>query len=272
MNLNVGFIGTGKMGSAIARGIALSGKVAPEKIKVYDIDSQKTKALQKEINVAVENSIEDLITKSDIIILAVVPGIIKSVLEPHKELFNSNKILVSIAAGVPIKMFKTLLGNKAKIVRTMPNRPALIGKGITLVSFESGTISDEEYNTIKWLFEAVGKVEFMDENLMDEVIALTSSSPAYVFMLIEAMANAAVLKGIPSGIAYKLAAYAVSGSAQMVLETGKHPAELKDEICTPAGTTIEAVKVLEKNNFRYAIIEAMEECTRKAKSIGEKYL
>jgi len=271
MDLNIGFIGTGKMGSAIARGIALSGKIAPEKVRVYDVDSQKTKALQDELNVSVEKSIEDLIKNSDIIVLAVVPSIVKSVLEPHKGLFNNNKILVSIAAGVPIKVFKTLLGDKAKIVRTMPNRPALIGKGITLISFESGTISEEEYNTIKCLFESVGKVELMNENLMDEVIALTSSSPAYVFMLIEAMANAAVLRGIPSNMAYKLAAYAVSGSAQMVLETGKHPAELKDEICTPAGTTIEAVKTLEKHNFRYAIIEAMEECTKKAKSISEKY-
>ncbi|NMB95720.1 MAG: pyrroline-5-carboxylate reductase, partial [Clostridiaceae bacterium] len=173
--------------------------------------------------------------------------------------------------GVPIKMFKNLLGDKAKIVRTMPNRPALIGSGMTLVSFEKDSITDEECNTIKWLFESVGKVEMINENLMDEVTALTSSSPAYVFMMIEAMANDAVLRGIPSGTAYKLAAQAVLGSAQMVLETGKHPAELKDEICTPAGTTIEAVRALEKNNFRYAIIEAMEECTKKAKIIGEKY-
>jgi len=272
MSLCIGFIGAGKMGSAIAKGIAISGKIIPEDIRVYDIDSQKTETLQKETSIMIEKSIEDLIIKSDIIVLAVVPSIIKSVLEPYTQLFTNNKILVSIAAGVPIKIFKQLLGNNIKIVRTMPNRPALIGKGMTLISYEKGIILQEECNTIKWLFEAVGKVEVLDENLMDEVIALTSSSPAYVFMLIEAMANAAVLRGIPAKTAYILAAQAISGSAQMVIETGKHPAELKDEICTPAGTTIEAVKSLEKNNFRYSIIEAMEECTKKAKLIGEKYL
>lgn len=272
MSFIIGFIGAGKMGSAIARGIARSGKIKPANIRVYDVDLQKTQILHNEMNVYIENSIEDLIKNSDIIILAVVPGIIRSILEPCAQLFNSNKILVSIAAGVPIKVFKSILGNKSKIVRTMPNRPALIGEGMTLISYDKDAVTQEECDTIKWLFEAVGKVEVIDEDLIDEVTALTSSSPAYVFMMIEAMANAAVLRGIPSKTAYRLAAQAVSGSAQMVLETGKHPAELKDEICTPAGTTIEAVKALEKNNFRHAIIEAMEECTKKAKLIGEKYL
>jgi pyrroline-5-carboxylate reductase len=260
------------MGAAIAGGIVQSGKIEPENIRVYDIDLRKTQMLHNEMNVSIENSIEDLIKKSDIIILAVVPSVIRSILEPYAQLFNRNKILISIAAGVSIKVLKSILGSKSKIVRTMPNRPALIGEGMTLISYEKDIITQEESDTIKWLFETVGRVEVIDENLIDEVTALTSSSPAYVFMMIEAMANAAVLRGIPAKTAYRLAAQAVSGSAQMVLATGKHPAELKDEICTPAGTTIEAVKALEKNNFRHAIIEAMEECTKKAKFIGEKYL
>ncbi|HOJ12319.1 MAG TPA: pyrroline-5-carboxylate reductase, partial [Clostridiales bacterium] len=271
MNTRIGFIGAGKMGSAIAKGISGSGKVFPGNIHIYDIDSDKTALLHNETGVSIEKSSIEVIEKCDIIVLAVVPGIIKSVLEPCSHLFDNSKIFVSIAAGVPIKVYKEILGDNAKIVRTMPNRPALIGRGMTLISFEKNSLSEIELYTIKDLFECVGKVEVLDESLMDEVIALTSSSPAYVFMLIEAMANAAVLMGIPAKSAYTMAAQAVSGSAEMVLETGRHPAELKDEICTPAGTTIEAVKALEKNGFRYAIIEAMEECTKKARKIGEKY-
>lgn len=271
MDFSVGFIGAGKMGSAIAKGVALAGKIPLKNIRVFDIDCQKVELLHKEVGINAEFDIEDLIKKSDIIILAVLPSVIKSVLESHIKLFDNDKILVSIAAGVPIKAFKSLLGEHAKIVRTMPNRPALIRKGMTLISYQDSDISKEELENIKVIFNSVGRTQVLDENLMDEVIALTSSSPAYVFMLIESMANAAVLRGISAKDAYDMAAQAVVGSAQMVLDTGKHPAELKDEICTPGGTTIEAVKNLEKGSFRYTIIEAMEECTKKAKNIGDKY-
>ncbi|NSW92937.1 MAG: pyrroline-5-carboxylate reductase [Firmicutes bacterium] len=270
MEVGVGFIGAGKMGSAIAKGIAKAGIIPPEKIYVFDIDIDKVDQLEKETGVTALKSNEEVIVKSDIIILAVVPSVIRTVLEPCKHLFNS-KILVSIAAGVPISTYKEILGKNAKVVRTMPNRPALVSEGMTLISYHQDIISKEEIEIVKILFQTVGRVEILEENLMDEVVALTSSSPAYVFMLIESMADAAVLHGIPRRSAYTMAAQAVLGSAKMVLETGKHPAELKDEICTPAGTTIEAVKILEKNSFRHAIMEAMEKCTEKAKKIGEKY-
>jgi len=270
MNIGVGFIGAGKMGSAIAKAIAKSRVISPEKIYIYDVDTNKSSQLGRESGATVLKSNEEVIKKSDIIILAVVPGVIRTVLEPCKHLFN-NKILVSIAAGVSISTYKEILGDKAKVIRTMPNRPALVSEGMTLISYESSIISKDEVEAVKALFETTGRVEILDENLMSEVIALTSSSPAYIFMLIESMADAAVSYGIPRKSAYIMAAQAVLGSAKMVLETGKHPAELKDEICTPAGTTIEAVKTLEKNSFRYAIIEAMENCTIKAREIGKNH-
>ena len=152
----------------------------------------------------------------------------------------------------------------------MPNMPALVCEGMTLVSAD-GITDQEDINKVKTLFNCIGKVEMLDEKLMSEVTALTGSSPAYVFMFIEAMADAAVLSGIPRILAYKLASQAVLGSAKMVLETGKHPGQLKDEICSPAGTTIEAVGVLEKNGFRSAVIEAMNECTKRAREIGKTY-
>ena len=152
----------------------------------------------------------------------------------------------------------------------MPNTPALVGEGMTLISYENN-IDENDIKNVKKLFESVGKVEILDEKLMNEVTALTGSSPAYVYMFIEAMADAAVLSGIPRGIAYKLAAQSVMGSAKMVLESGKHPGELKDEVCSPGGTTIEAVSELEKNGFRSAVIEAMNVCTKRAREIGKIY-
>lgn len=266
MKNSIGFIGAGKMGSAIAEILAEARLASVEEIYVYDIDESKTALLKENAEITVLESNEEVVAKSDIVILAVIPSIVRTVLAPCKHLFK-NKILISIAAGVPIDIFKNILGDKAKIIRTMPNRPILVSQGMTLISYDSQTITKEEINTVKSLFEVTGRVEIINESLMNEVVALTSSSPAYVYMLIESMADAAVLSGISKKTAYIMAAQAVLGSAKMVLETGKHPAELKDEICTPSGTTIEAVKVLEKNSFRYAIIEAMESCTNKAKRI-----
>lgn len=248
MNISIGFIGAGKMGSAIAKVMAQSKVILSEKIYVFDIDKEKTSQLRKETGITILESNEEVIKKSDIVVLAVVPSVIRSVIEPCKHLFE-DKILVSIAAGIPINIYKKILGEKSKVIRAMPNRPVLVSEGMTLLSYDSTTISRDDITIVKNLFETTGIVEILDESLMSEVVALTSSSPAYVFMLIESMADAAVLSGIPRKSAYIMAAQAVLGSAKMVLETGKHPAELKDEICTPAGTTIEAVKTLEKILF-----------------------
>ena len=147
------------------------------------------------------------------------------------------------------------------------NTPALVGEGMTLMCYDDNILSREDFLNVKKIFECFGKVEVLDEKLMNEVTAVTGSSPAYVFMFIEAMADGAVLSGLPRDLSYKLAAQAVMGSAKLVLETGKHPGELKDQVCSPAGTTIEAVKTLEKHGFRYAVIDAMEECTKEPEKL-----
>lgn len=268
MNRKLGFIGAGNMGTALVGGIIKAGILSPGNIYIYDIDETKAGALEKEMGIKAVESNEELIIASDIIIIAVKPNMVKTVLDPLKKLFDSTKILVSIAAGVSIKTFKEILGERSKVVRTMPNTPALISEGVTLLSPDSN-ITDTDISDIKSIFECVGKVDLLEEKLMNEVIAVTSSSPAYVFLFIEAMADAAVQSGIPRNLAYRLAAQAVQGSARMVLETGKHPGELKDQVCSPAGTTIEAVAALEKFGFRSAVIEAMRECTRRAREIGK---
>ena len=270
MNINLGFIGTGAMGSAMISSVIKAGVLEKEKINIFDVDSEKTAALKKDTGVNVLESSVEIVEKSDIIILAVKPNILKNVLKTIKSSLNSSKILVSFAVGVPIKFYKEIVGEDKKIVRTMPNTPMQVGEGMTLISCDN-KISEEEIKIVKELFDCTGKAEFLDEKLMSEVTALTGSSPAYVFMFIEAMADAAVISGIPRGMAYKLAAQAVLGSAKMVLESGEHPGELKDMVCSPAGTTIEAVATLEKNGFRHAVIDAMNECTKKAREIGKIY-
>lgn len=268
MGIKIGFIGTGNMGTPLLKGVIHSGAALPDDIYIFDVDRSKGEALAKETGVRMVKDNIELVRECDYIVLAVKPIYIKQVLEEIKDTFTFEKVLVSIAVGITSKTLKSVLGDDKKIVRTMPNLPVLVGEGMTLVCFDKNLCNGERA-IVKSLFEGAGKVEELEESLMSEVTALTGSSPAYIFMLIEAMADGAVQQGIPRKIAYKLASQTVLGSAKMVLETGLHPAELKDQVCSPAGTTIEAVQVLEKNGFRYSIMEAMKECTRRAFEIGK---
>jgi len=270
MNRKIGFVGAGNMGCAMIKSIAASGILSSDSIYVYDVDTQRLLTLREETGINISESASEVVEKSDIIILAVKPNVLENVLNGCKTSFDNKKVLVSVAVGVPIKFYKKIIGEDKKVIRTMPNTPALVGEGMTLVSPDNN-IAKEELDYVMSIFGCFGKAELLEEKLMSEVTALTSSSPAYVFMFLEAMADAAVLSGLPRNLSYKLAAQAVLGSAKMLLETGKHPGELKDMVCSPAGTTIEAVSTLEKNKFRYAVIEAMDECTKKAREIGKKF-
>lgn len=268
MNKKIGFIGTGMMGTAIIKSIAASGTVEPRYIYAYDIDGVRLSQLGDETGINTTSDMQQLAAVSEVIVIAVKPNIVGKVLDMIKNVFTADKLLISIAVGLPISLYLNALGTDKKVVRTMPNTPMLVGEGMTLVSCSERVTAQESENVLE-LFRCAGKAELMEEKLMSEVTALTSSSPAYVFMFIEAMADAAVLSGIPRAMAYRLGAQAVLGSAKLVLESGKHPGELKDQVCSPAGTTIEAVKALEKSGFRHAIIDAMEQCTMKAKEIGK---
>ena len=179
---------------------------------------------------------------------------------------TEDKIIITIAPGKTLAWLEEKFGKKVKIVRTMPNTPAMVMEGMTAASPNS-YLSEEEVKYACHILESFGKVEVIPERLMDAVVGVSGSSPAYVFILIEAMADAAVSDGMPRAQAYKFAAQAVMGSAKMVLETGKHPGELKDMVCSPAGTTIEAVRVLEGTGFRSSVIEAMKACTDIAKGM-----
>lgn len=263
----IGFIGTGNMGTPLVKGVIRSGMAQPCDVYVYDADKNKAAALAGETGANVARSSAELAEVSDYIVLAVKPVYVKSVLEEIKDRFTDNKVLISIAVGITINTIRSVMGENTKIVRTMPNLPVTVGEGMTLVCFDNKTAQSEK-EVVRRLFEGSGIVEELEERLMSEVASVTGSSPAYVFMMIEAMADSAVQQGIPRKLAYRLASQAVLGSAKMVLETGIHPAELKDQVCSPAGTTIEAVRSLEKTGFRSSIIEAMRECTERAIEIG----
>lgn len=204
-------------------------------------------------------------TQADVLFLSVKPQYYETVIAEIQPTLPAGQIIVTIAPGKTLAWLGERLGD-VKIVRTMPNTPALVGEGITGVC-KNNLVTEDEFAYVLKLLSSFGLAEAIPESLMDAVVSVSGSSPAYVFLFIEAMADAAVADGMPRAQAYKFAAQAVLGSAKMVLETGKHPAELKDMVCSPAGTTIEAVRVLEEKGFRGAVMDAMKACTAKAKGI-----
>ena len=267
MTVKVGFIGAGNMGFAMIKGIINSKHINAKNVYVFDLDKEKLHVIKNEMKINVANSTEDIVENCDLIILAVKPNLVKSLLTDLKSKFDTNKILISVAVGIPIKTYEDIIGEDKKIIRTMPNLPAVVGEGMTLACCNS-KVGEGEFEAVCKMFECMGEVEIIEERLLTEVTALTGSSPAYMFMILEAMADAAVLSGINRKLAYKLAAQAMLGSAKLFKESGLHPGELKDRVCSPSGSTIEAVTALEKNGLRYTIIEAMNRCTDKARDIG----
>ena len=265
----IGIIGIGNMGSALIKGMLSNLIIQPNQIFTYDIDTIRNNQFAADNNVIAADNLQTLVSSTDIIILAVKPDIAPNVLRTITPYLNKEKTLLSIVLGVKLETLAELTNNQAKYIRCMPNTPALVNEGMICISFGDG-FDDTERTFIEKLFLAVGKVEILPEKHLNAITALTGSSPAYVFVFIEAMADAAVLSGIPRNIAYKLAAQSVLGSAKLVLETQKHPGELKDNVCSPAGSTIEAIRTLEKNGFRSAVIEAMIACNEKAYEISNK--
>ena len=268
--MKIGFIGTGNMGSSIIKGILSSKFEENENINIFDLDKDKVNNLVKEYGVNAVNSEKELARNSDIIVLSVKPHIIPVVLKNLSENVKKDMIILTIAAGISISVIENALGEDKKVVRTMPNTPAQVLSGMTAVTFNKN-IENSEKEIIFKLLNSFGKSVEIEEKLMHAYTGISGSLPAYVYMFMEALADGGVLCGMPRDKAYKIVAQAVAGSAKMLLETRKHPGQLKDEVCSPAGTTIEAVRVLENGNFRGNVIEAVVACTEKSKEMaGEK--
>ena len=262
--MRIGFIGVGNMGGAILKGAIRSGFIQTNQVSIFDKNPETINTITNEFSVKVEKNSQELTEVCDVIILGVKPIILNSVLSEISS-FSSNKVIISIAAGWSLTMLINALDNKeAQIVRVMPNTPALVSAGFTAICEES-TFTPSTKEWVINLLSCLGMVSVLSETAIDAVIAVSGSSPAYVFMFIDALADGAVKQGMSRQLAIQAAAQAVLGSAKMVLDTQIHPSELKDQVCSPGGTTIEAVATLEKNGFKGAVISAMENCANKSK-------
>jgi pyrroline-5-carboxylate reductase len=264
MNKTIGFIGAGNMGSAMITGINKSEIVPSENILAYDRNTDKLETLAKEGITSCQNAIE-VVDKSDFVVLAVKPNVYETVLKTIESAID-DQIIVSIAAGIDLAFIEGIIGTDKKIIRTMPNTPALVMEGMTAIC-PNENISDEQLTQLSTIFSAFGKTEIISEDMFHAFIGISGSSPAYVFKFIEAMADAAVKDGMKREKAYKIASQAVLGSAKLVLESNEHPASLKDKVCSPGGTTIEAVTELDKNGFNGIVIKAIEKCIDKSKNM-----
>lgn len=269
-NKKITFVGIGNMGSAILLGVLNNKLIKEENIIIFDRNVDKLEVFKKKYNVNIASSFENAIKNTDIILIAVKPNALDDTLNVIKNFIKKDTLILSIVAGVSINQIEEKLNANAnvKVIRIMPNTPALIGEAMSSIS-KSEYVSEEEVEFILDIFNKLGKAELVSEKLIDVVTGLSGSGPAYVYMFIEALADGAVLNGMPRDMAYKFAAQTVLGSAKMILETKKHPAELKDMVTSPSGTTIEAVRMLENNNFRSAVIEAVNVATQKSKKLSK---
>lgn len=266
--MELGIIGLGNMGEAILRGIIANSVISPDKIAVFDINQGKIDQLVDEFGVKSFHAVHELLQAVNTIVLAVKPNVCESILSEQKAAFE-NKALFSIVTGWSRNRIQTILPKSCRILRIMPNTPCLVGQG--MIVFDSDhTLSQDEMNFAEKIFSSIGMVEQVPSNLMDAVTGVSGSGPAYVYIFIEAIADAGVRAGLPRKLAYQLASQTVLGSAKTVLETQEHPGVLKDAVCSPGGTTIEAVSALEKNGFRFAVMDAIEACINKAKVLSQE--
>jgi len=262
----IGFIGGGRMAEALISGVLAAKLYEPDKIRVADPDVTRQDHLKQHYGVHVGLMTDEVVRASDIVMLAVKPQVITEVLRGVGQ-SASNRLVVSVVAGVPISRIQELLGPQTGIIRAMPNTPAMVGAGMTAVAVGPG-IGPEAVACARQMFESVGKVVLIEERLMDAVTGLSGSGPAYVFLAIEAMADGGVKMGLPRETASLLSAQTVLGAARMVLESGQHPARLKDQVASPGGTTIAGLHRLEQGGLRAVLMDAVEAATKRSQELG----
>ncbi len=262
--MKLGFIGCGNMANAIMSGIIKDGLIPASEIIGADPTAYGRERTEKENGITVTDSNIEVVKSAETLFFTIKPQYFHQMISEIRDYVRDDQLIISIAAGRTLDYIQSEFGGKkVKVVRLMPNTPAMVGEGMT-AACANGAVSKEELDYAVRICSGFGKAEIVPESLFDVVTAVSGSSPAYVFMFIEAMADAAVQGGMPRAQAYTFAAQAVLGSAKMVLDTGKHPGELKDMVTSPAGTTIEAVRVLEEKGFRSAVFECVKACTEKS--------
>ena len=263
--MKIGFIGTGNMGTALIKGYLAVHPEEKSNLFAYDKDEEKLHALTGETGITACGSLEALMAQCDAVLLAVKPNIFDLVLPEIGAHYRAGQVLISIAAGISMGYIETLVARDGvKIVRVMPNTPAMVNTGMSALC-RNGNIKDAEFEPVMELFRSVGKAEVVSESLIDTVIGVSGSSPAYTYMYIEALIDAAVENGMDKDQAKIFAAQSVLGAAKMVLETGIDPVTLRENVCSPGGTTIEAVKALQNNGFHGNVVEAFNAAVAKSK-------
>ncbi|MEI7590504.1 MAG: pyrroline-5-carboxylate reductase [Deltaproteobacteria bacterium] len=267
-NKKVGVVGGGKMGTALISGLMAKKLLPSSAITISDIADERLNYLHDTYAVSVTTDNKKLVGENDILIMAVKPQVMAKTLSDIAQLVDENKLLISIAAGLKIDFFESRLQKDARVIRVMPNTPAMIGEGITAIA-RGKNATDSDMDIARCIFEAVGKVVIVNEDSMDAVTGLSGSGPAYVFMMIEALADGGVLMGLSREIATQLATQTLIGSAKLLLETGKHPGDLKDMVTSPGGTTIAGIHALEKGKLRATLISAVEMATLRSKELGK---
>ena len=266
--LTIGFLGAGKMATALAKGFVKAGIVTPKQIIAGDTSEAAGAAFAKEVGAKTTAFNPDVVKSAGVLILAVKPDQVAGLLAEIRGQFTEKHLLISIAAGVTLAKLEAGLGPDARLVRVMPNTPALIGASASAFALGKSALPGDAELAQK-LFSSVGVAFQVKESLLDAVTGLSGSGPAYVYQFIEALSDGGVASGLPRDIATKLAAQTVLGAARMVLETGQHPGALKDQVTSPGGTTIEGLHELEKGKLRGTVMSAVRAATEKSKKLGQ---
>lgn len=264
----LGFLGGGNMAAALIKGL-LQAKVPPADVIVSDVKTERLQHLAKVHGIVTTTDNHELVAKSDVIVLAVKPQVIDKVLDAVGKDVKPHQLVISVAAGVPVSAIEARLPKGARVVRSMPNTPATVDAGATAIA--AGTHATEaDLETARSLFAAVGRVVTLEETLLDAVTGLSGSGPAYVMVMIEALADGGVKVGLHRDTALLLAAQTVFGSAKLLLETGEHPGRLKDMVTSPGGTAIAGLHTLESGGLRRTLIDAVEAATLRSQALGEQ--
>ena len=267
MNKRIGFIGGGNMASAIIGGILNAGIATKDQLTATSKTEETAASLKERFGIHATTDNLAAAKQSDILFLAVKPYLFAEIIAEIKDHVRPDTLVISIAAGQTMEKIESAFAKEIRLVRAMPNTPPLVGEAMSALCANQN-VTETDLADAREIFCSFGECETVPEAMIDTVIGVSGSSPAYVYMFIEAMADAAVADGMPRAQAYKFAAQAVLGSAKMVLETGTHPGALKDAVCSPGGTTIEAVAVLEQQGLRSAVIAAQRACVQKSKDMG----
>jgi pyrroline-5-carboxylate reductase len=263
----IAVIGGGNMAESLLMGWLRNGVTSPERVIVSDPQPARRNMLAQRYGVAVSADNHQAATGAELLLLCVEPQVLDDVLVEVKSIVQG-PLVISVAAGYPLSCIRQYLNSATRVVRAMPNTPSSIGEGMTALSAVSGLPSDDQA-TARTLFEAVGKVVFVEERLLDAVTGLSGSGPAFVFAMIEALADGGVLMGLPRSTAQLLAAQTIAGAARMVLEQGDHPGLLKDRVASPGGTTMAGLRCLEDGRLRATLMSAVEAATKRSQELGQ---